>query len=93
MDAGNLVGAAIKMFSPTRPRSISGTSSATDQLRVRFSFISNIWLDTTCDEELRRVCKLFVTPPAMRQTTHTVAHFAGGARKGDVATEASPRRK
>ena len=61
MEDESRVGAAIKMFSPTRPRSISGTSSATDQLRVRFSFISNIQLDTTCGEELRCVCKLFVT--------------------------------
>ena len=61
MELGNLVGAAINMFSPTRPRSISGTSSATDQLRVRFPFISNIGLDTTRSEELRPVCKLFVT--------------------------------
>jgi hypothetical protein len=37
----SLVGAAIKMFSPTRPRRIGGISSATDQLRVRVLFISN----------------------------------------------------
>lgn len=92
VDAGNRVGAAIKMFSPTRPRSISGTISATDQLRVRFSFISNIQLDTDCGEKLCSVCKLFVTAAARVQHT-TQASSAYRVGNSDVATEESPRRK
>ena len=60
VEEGSLVGAAIKMFSPTSPRRIGGISSATDQLRVRVLLISNCQLDTGREEELRPVCKLFV---------------------------------
>ena len=80
MEDGSFAGATTNMFSPASPRSMSGTSSAADQLRFRFDFISDCWLDTAPREELRGEF------PASE-------HYRFGPRNVAVPTEESPRRK
>lgn len=80
MEDGSFAGATTNMFSPASPRIMSGTSSAADQLRFRFDFISDCWLDTALREELRGEFLVSVN--------HRL-----GPRNVAVPTEESPRRK
>ncbi len=80
MEDGSFAGATTNMFSPASPRRISGTSSAADQLRFRFDFISDCWLDTAPREELRGAILVSVNQ-------------GFGPRKVAVPTEESARRK
>ena len=80
MEDGSFAGATTTMFSPASPRSMRGTSSAADQLRFRFDFISDCWLDTAPREELRG--EFLVSE-----------NYRAGPRNVAVPTGESPRRK
>jgi len=93
VDAGNLVGAAIKMFNPTRPRSISGTSSATDQLRSLFIHLEHLVRHRLAGKRCIAIVNVCDATALFRGTTRAVIYFAGGARMAMWPPEASTPRK